>query len=127
MHDVRSLPARGVVMVETRPVASRYACPDLDRRIACLRNEPLRDGAAWVARLFRCLSLAAVLLADRAYTRLHDARAGPVGREGAGATRGTWGTRGAGRRHAGLSSDKRDPRWNDGHAGCRRTRPGRRK
>ena len=99
--------------------------PISHRRAARLRHEPLRDRAAWPARLFRCLDLAAVLPADRAHARPHDARTRPAGRQGTGAARGARRARGAGRRHAGLSSGERDRDRHDDHAGGRRTRAGR--
>src|SRR3954469_25443052 len=102
----------------------QYGRADLARRAARLWHEPLRDRAAWPARLFRCRDLAAVLPADRTHARPYDARTRPAGGEGAGAARGPWRARGAGGWHSHLFAGGRDRDWNDNHARCRRTRAG---
>ena len=74
---------------------------------------------------FDACDFVAVLSADRAHARPHDARTRPAGSQGTGAARRAWRARGAGRWHPGLSSGERYPDWDDHHAGGRRTRAGR--
>ena len=114
-------------LARAAPWPDQHGRADLDRRAARLRHEPVRDRPPRPPRLFRRRGVAAVLPPDRPHARSRHARA-----RAAGGRRGSRGSppRGAlvlqRRRHADLSSGRRDRARHDHPARGRRARAGRR-